>query len=179
MADELVEIYERENRKERPPRRSIRTPRKRANEVIRSIHLSPTSQHYYRSMPSDANTVDAQQVPAKGSNAPTEIPSSQAALPTSIPNEATDTIIDTAVFAGTTHATPIQIRDGTAPLSFVPIGGTFTKDATTPQTESISPSVANKDGEDHAPSPVALSPIPTQSERSTSLPPLPTPPRPQ
>jgi len=33
-ADELVEIYERENREERPPRRSIRTPRKRTNKVI-------------------------------------------------------------------------------------------------------------------------------------------------
>src|SRR5712671_5492080 len=178
-AKELIEIFERENREERPPRRSIRTPRKKANEVIRSIHLSPTRQHYHRSMPSNANTVDTQQVHADNGDAPTEIPSSQTTLPTSIPNETTNTIIDAAVFAGTTHAASVQVRDGTAPLSFVPIGGTFTKDATTPQTESINPSVANKDGKDHAPSPLTLSPIPTQSERSTSPSPLPPPPRPQ
>src|SRR5712675_2461589 len=130
-------------------------------------------------MPSDADTVDTQQVLADSSNAPAEIPSSQAALPTNIPNAATNTVIDTAVFAGTTHATPVQIRDGTAPLSFVPIGGTFTRDTTTPQTEPISPSVTNKDGENHAPSPLALSPIPAPSEKNASLPPLPTPPRPQ
>src|SRR5712671_6422651 len=130
-------------------------------------------------MPSNASTIDTQQVPANDSNAPTEIPSSQVALPTSVPDEATNTIIDTAVFAGTTHAAPVQVRDGTAPLSFVPIGGTFTKDAATPQTEPTKPSVTNKDGEDHAPSPLALSPIPAQSEKSTSPPPLPTPPRPQ
>jgi len=46
-AEELVTIYERENREERPPRRSIRTPRKKANEVIRSLCLSPTSHHYH------------------------------------------------------------------------------------------------------------------------------------
>src|SRR5712675_115081 len=130
-------------------------------------------------MPSDADTVDTQQVLADSSNAPAEIPSSQAALPTNIPNAATNTVIDTAVFAGTTHAAPVQIRDGTAPLSFVPIGGTFTRDTTTPQTEPISPSVTNEDGENHAPSPLALSPIPAQPEKSASPPPLPTPPRPQ
>src|SRR5712671_6097492 len=130
-------------------------------------------------MPSNASTIDTQQVPANDSNAPTEIPSSQVALPTSVPDEATNTAIDAAIFAGTTHAAPIQIRDGTAPLSFVPIGGTFTKDTATPQTEPTNPSVTNKDGENHAPSPLALSPIPAQSEKSTSPPPLPTPPRPQ
>src|SRR5712675_613949 len=130
-------------------------------------------------MPSDADTVDTQQVLADSSNAPAEIPSSQAALPTNIPNAATNTVIDTAVFAGTTHATPVQIRDGTAPLSFVPIGGTFTRDTATPQTEPISPSVTNEDGENHAPSPLALSPIPAQPEKSASPPPLPTPLRPQ
>src|SRR5712671_6952774 len=179
MADELVEIYERENREERPPRRSIRTPRKKANEVIRSIYLSSTNQHYHRSMPNNANTVDTQQVRASGNNAPAEIPSSQVALPTSVPNEATNAVIDTAVFAGTTNAAPVQIRDRTAPLSFVPIGGTFTKDTITPQTEPTAPSATNKDGENHASSPLALSPIPAQSEKSTSPPPLPTPPRPQ
>src|SRR5882757_9969027 len=130
-------------------------------------------------MPSNANTVDTQQVHANSGNAPTEISSSQTTLSTSIPNETANTVIDTAIFAGTTHAAPVQVRDGTAPLSFVPIGGTFTQDATTPQTKPTSPSVTNKDGEDHAPSPLTLSPIPTQSERSTSPTPLPTPPRPQ
>jgi len=178
-ADVLIEIYERENREERPPRRSIRTPRKRTNEIIRSIHFSPTSQHYHRSMSSDASTIDTQQVLADGSNTPAKIPSSQATLPTSIPNEATNTVLDATVFAGTTHAAPAQIRDRTTPLSFVPIGGTFTKDTATPQTEPTNPSVTNKDGENHAPSPLALSPIPAQSEKSASPPPLPTPPRPQ
>src|SRR5712672_3795660 len=178
-ADNLITIYERENREERPPRRSIRTPRKKANEVIRSLRLSPTYNDYYRPMSNNASAINAQQVPANNSNAPTEIPSSQTALPTGVPNEATHSVVDAAVFAGTTHAAPVQIRDGTTPLSFVPIGGTFTKDATTPQTEPISPSVTNKDGEDHAPSPLTLSPIPMQSERSTSPSPLPTPPRPQ
>src|SRR5712671_1436206 len=130
-------------------------------------------------MPSNANTVDTQQVHASGSNAPTEVSSPQTTFSTSIPDEATNAVIDAVVFAGTTHSAPVQARDGTAPLSFVPIGGTFTKDATTPQTESVSPSVTNKDGEDHAPSPLTHSPIPTQSERSTSPTPLPTPPRPQ
>src|SRR5712672_1848800 len=178
-ADELVEIFERENREERPPRRSIRTPRKRTNEIIRSIHLSPTSQHYHRSMSSNANTIDAQQVLTNSGNAPAKVPSPHATLPTDDPSEATIAVVDATVFAGATHTPPVQIRDGTAPLSLVPIGGAFTKDATTPQTEPISPSVTNKDGEDHAPSPLTLSPIPTQSERSTSPTPLPTPPRPQ
>src|SRR5712671_4923814 len=178
-ADELVEIYERENREERPPRRRIRTPRKKANEINRSIRLSPTNQYYPRSMQNHASTIDAQQVPTNNSNAPAEVPSPQAALPTSIPNEATNAVVDTAVFAGATHAASVQIRDGTAPLSFVPIGGTFTRDTATPQTKPTSPSVTNKDGENHAPSPLALSPIPAQSEKSASPPPLPTPPRPQ
>ena len=65
-ADELVAIYERENREERPPRRSIRTPRKKANEVIRSLRLSPTSNNYYRLMSSNADTVTAKiEVPRK------------------------------------------------------------------------------------------------------------------
>src|SRR5712672_746794 len=178
-ADVLIEIYERENREECPPCRSIRTPRKRTNEVIRSIHLSPTSQHYHRSMPSNANTIDTQQVLANDSNAPAEIPSSQVSLPTSIPDEATNTVIDTAVFAGTTHAAPVQIRDGTAHLSFVPIGGPFTRDTTTPQTEPTNPSVTNKDRENHAPSPLTLSPNPSQSEKSASPSPIPIPLSPQ
>src|SRR5712672_1802693 len=178
-ADELVEIYERENREERPPCRSIRTPRKRANEIICSIHLSPTSQHYYRSMPNNANTIDTQQVLTNNGDAPAEISSPQATLLTSIPNEAADAAIDTAVFAGTTHSAPVQVRDGTTPLSFVPIGGTFTRNATTPQTEPTRPPIDDKDGEDHASSPLALSPIPAQSEKSASPPPIPTPPRPQ
>src|SRR5882672_4817683 len=111
-------------------------------------------------MPSNANTVNTQQVLTNSSDTPTEVSSSQATLPTSIPNEATNAVIDTTVFAGTTHAAPVQIRDGTAPLSFVPIGGMFTSDTTTPQTESASPAVTNQDGKNNASSPVALSSIP-------------------
>src|SRR5712672_1913343 len=61
-ADDLVTLYERENREEHPPHRSIRTPRKKTNEIIRSIHLSPSSNHYHRPMPSHADTIDTQQV---------------------------------------------------------------------------------------------------------------------
>src|SRR5882672_1133541 len=67
-ADELVEIYERENREERSPRRSIRTPRKRTNEIIRSIRLFPSSNDYYRLMSSDASTINTQQVSANSDN---------------------------------------------------------------------------------------------------------------
>src|SRR5712675_143141 len=105
-------------------------------------------------MSNNAGTIDTQQVPANNRNAPTEIPSPQTTLPTSVPNEAANSVVDTTVFAGTTHAAPVQVRDGTAPLSFVPIGGTFVKDATTPQTEPISSPTADKDGENHAPSPL-------------------------
>jgi len=55
----------------------------------------------------------------------------------------------------------------------------FTNTAAAPQTEPIGPSNADKDGEDNAPSPLALSPIPPRSEKSPSPPPLPTPSRPQ
>src|SRR5712671_5906576 len=76
-AEELVTIYERENREERPPRRSIRTPRKKANKVIRSLRLSPTSHNYHRLMSSNAHTVNPQQVPADGSNTAAKIQSPQ------------------------------------------------------------------------------------------------------
>jgi len=70
-------------------------------------------------MSNNAGAIDARQVPANNSNAPTEIPSSQTALPTGVPNEAAHSVVDAAVFAGTTHAAPVQIRDGTTPLSLV------------------------------------------------------------
>jgi len=93
-------------------------------------------------------------------------------------NTAAHAVIDAAIFAGTTNENPVQVRDGTAPLSFVPIGGAFTSD-TAAQTEPTSPSTIDKDGEDHAPSPLALSPILPQSEKSVSPPPILIPPRSQ
>src|SRR5712672_2442035 len=80
-AEELVMIYERENREERSPRRSIRTPRKKANEVIRSLRLSPTNNNYHRLMSNNADTVNPQQVPTDGSNTTTKIQSPQTTLP--------------------------------------------------------------------------------------------------
>src|SRR5712671_5528817 len=139
MADNLITIYERENREEHPPCRSIKTPRKKTNETIRSIRLSPSNHHYNRQMPRNASTIDTQQVHANSSDTATKIPSPQMALPPSTPTKTTDAIIDTAVFAGTTHTAPVQVRDGTTPLSFVPIGGAFTSDADTPQAKPVTP----------------------------------------
>src|SRR5882757_9250918 len=104
-------------------------------------------------MSNNADTLDTQQVHTDGSNTSAKIQSPQTALPTSSPNEATNTIGNAAVFAGSTHAAPIQVRNGTAPLSFVPIGGTFTNDDVAPQAKPTSPSAIDKDGENHAPSP--------------------------
>src|SRR5712671_6280532 len=98
-ADELVEIYERENREERPPRRSIRTLRKKANKVIRSLHLSPTSHDYYQPMSNNADTVNKQQVSADNSNPTTKVQSPQAAFPPITPVKDSPTVIDTAVFS--------------------------------------------------------------------------------
>src|SRR5712671_5234839 len=112
-ADELVAIYERENREERPPRRSIRTPRKKANKVIRSLRLSPTSNNYYRLMSSNADTVNTQQVSTGNDNTTTKIQSSQATFPPVTPIKDSPAVIDTAIFAGTSNTGPIQVRDGT------------------------------------------------------------------
>src|SRR5712672_1387719 len=180
-AEELVAIYERENREERPPRRSIRTPRKKANEVIRSLRLSPTSNNYYRLMSSNADTVDAQQMPANSNNATPKIQSSQATFPPVTPVKDSPAVIDTAIFAGTNSTSPIQARDGTPRLNFVPIGGTFIDDDTIAslQSQPATYLAAIKDREDNAPSPLTLSPIPPRSEKSASPSPLPIPPRPQ
>src|SRR5882757_7480227 len=101
-------------------------------------------------MSNNADALDTQQMHADSSNTSAQIQSSQTALPTSPPNEATDAIVDVAVFAGTTHAAPIQVRDRTAPISFVPIRGTFTNNADAPQAKPTSPSIIDKDGENHA-----------------------------
>src|SRR5712672_634197 len=123
--EELVTIYERENREERPPRRSIRTPRKKANEVIRSLCLSPTTHNYYQLMSSNAGTINTQQVPTDGDNTTTKIQSPKTTFPPVTPVKDSPAVIDTAIFAGTSNTGPIQVRDGTPRLAFVPIGGTF------------------------------------------------------
>jgi len=130
-------------------------------------------------MPQDANALDTKQMCADGSNAPTKIQSPQTTLHTDLPNETTDAIIDAAVFAGTTHAAPVQAGDGTTPLSFVPIGGTFIDSAVAPQTKPASLSVTNEDGKNHAPLPLTLSLVLPRSEKSASPSPIPIPLRPQ
>jgi len=179
-ADDLVTIYERENREERPPRRSIRTPRKKTNETICSLRISSANNHYHQHMTSNAGTIDTQQVHADSSHSTTKIQTSQTTLPPIVPAKSTLAAVDVAVFAGTNDANPVQARDRTPALSFVPIGGTFTyTNNTTPQTEPMDHPANNEDREDHAPSPLTLSPTSPQPEKSTSLSPIPIPPRPQ
>src|SRR5712672_2152767 len=116
-------------------------------------------------MSSNANTVNTQQVSTGNDNTTTQIQSSQATFPPITP-----VIIDTAVFAGTNSTGPIQDRDGTPRLSFVPVGGTFI-DADTIASLQSQPATylaAIKDGEDNAPSPLTLSPVPPRSEKSAS-----------
>src|SRR5712672_736448 len=180
-AEELVMIYERENREERPPHRSIRTPRRKANEVIRSLHLSPTYNDYYRFMSSNANTVNTQQVSTGDDNTTTQLQGPQATFPPITPVKDSSAVIDTAIFAGTSSTNPVKVRDGTPRLSFVPIRGSFI-DADTAASLQSQPAAyltAIKDREDNALSPLTLSPIPPRSEKSTSPSPLPIPPRPQ
>src|SRR5712672_2886067 len=180
-AEELVTIYERENREERPPRRSIRTPRKKANKVICSLCLSPSNHNYYRSMSNNADTVNTQQVSTANSDPAAKVQSPQVAFPPITPIKDSPTVIDTAVFAGTSSTGPVQVRDGTPHLSFVPVGGAFidTNTIASLQSQPVAYLAAIKDGEDNAPSPLTLSPIPPRSEKSASPVPLPIPLRPQ
>src|SRR5712675_2885899 len=82
----------------------------------------------------------------------------------------TPAVIDTAVFAGMSSTGPVQVRDGTPRLSFVPVGGAFI-DADTAASLQSQPATylaAVQDGEDNAPSPLTLSPVPPHSEKSSS-----------
>src|SRR5882672_7546726 len=127
-------------------------------------------------MSQNANPINPQ-MPPDNSTSATQIPSPQETLPPCSPVQATPTIVDAAVFAGTRTTGPVQVRDGTPHLSFVPIGGTFSDATTAPQTKPIGH--ANKDGENNAPSPLALSPNPPRTEENSSPPPIPIPPRSQ
>jgi len=181
-AEELVTIYKRENREECPPQRSIRTPRKKANEVICSLRLSPISQHYYRPMSSNANTVQQQQMqPINNGNPAAKVQSPQVAFPPVTPIKDSPTVVDATVFTGTSSTGPIQVRDGTPRLSFVPIGGAFidTNTITSLQGQPVAYLTAIKDGEDNAPLPLTLSPVPLCSEKSALPSPLSIPLRPQ
>jgi len=103
------------------------------------------------------------------------------AFPPVTPVKDSPTVINTAVFAGMSSMGPVQVRDGTPCLSFVPVGGTFI-DADTIASLQSQPAAylaTIKDREDNAPSPLTLSPIPPCSEKSASPTPLPIPPRPQ
>src|SRR5712675_1680152 len=90
-------------------------------------------------------------------------------------------VLNTVVFAGTSSTGPVQAGDGTPRLSFVPIGGAFIDADTIAslQSQPVAYLAAIKDGENNAPSPLTLSPVPPRSEKSASPIPLPIPPRPQ
>src|SRR5712675_106418 len=55
----------------------------------------------------------------------TKIQSPQMTFPPVTPVKDSPTVVDTAVFAGMSNTGPVQTRDGTPRLSFVPIGGMF------------------------------------------------------
>src|SRR5712675_1831176 len=132
-------------------------------------------------MSSNANTVNTQQVSTGNNNTTTKIQSSQATFPPVTPVKDSPAVIDAAIFAGTSSTGPIQVRDGTPRLAFVPLRGAFI-DADTIASLQSQPTTylaAIKDGENNAPSPLTLSPVPPRSEKSTSPVPLPIPPRPQ
>jgi len=131
-------------------------------------------------MSNNASTIDTQQVHASTGSTTAKVSSPQATLPPLTSVKDTPAIVDATVFAGTASMNPIQTGDGTSHLSFVPIGGTFV-DATntTPDpTKSASPDATDKDGEDNALSPLTLPLVPL-TEKSTSPPPIPIPPRSQ
>src|SRR5712672_2429851 len=132
-------------------------------------------------MSSNANTVNPQQVPTDGNNTAAKIQSPKTTFPPVTPIKDSPAVIDTAVFAGTSSTGPVQVRDGTPRLSFVPVGGAFIDDDTIAslQSQPTTYLAAIKDREDNAPSPLTLSPVPPRSEKSTSPVPLPIPPRPQ
>jgi len=134
-------------------------------------------------MSPNANTTDKQQMSTHNShaNSTTEIPSTEVTLSTVAPSKDDPIVLDATVFAGTNTMGPVQTRDGTPHLSFVPIGGTFVTDNKDdpPPTQPKEHPTTNKEGGDNAPTPLSLSPIPPHSEKSTSPTPLPIPPRPQ
>src|SRR5712671_3528469 len=132
-------------------------------------------------MSNNADTINTQQVSNDNNNPTAEVQSPQVTFPPVTPIKDSPTVIDTAIFAGTSSTGPIQVRDGTPHLSFVPIGGaSFDADtATLLQGQLAAYLTAIKDREDNALSPLTLSPIPPRSEKSTSPVPLPIPPRPQ
>src|SRR5712671_1748370 len=132
-------------------------------------------------MSNNADTLKTQQVSTNNSNPTAKVQSPQMAFPPVTPVKDSPTVINTAVFAGMSSMGPVQVRDGTPCLSFVPVGGTFI-DADTIASLQSQPAAylaTIKDGENNAPSPLTLSPIPPCSEKSASPIPLPIPPRPQ
>jgi len=131
-------------------------------------------------MSSNADTINTQQVSTDNSNTTTKVQSPQAVFPPVTPIKDSPVVIDTAVFTGTSSTGPIQVRDGTPRLSFVPVGGAFidADTITSLQSQPAAYLAAIKDGEDNAPLPLTLSLIPPCSEKSTSPIPLPIPPRP-
>jgi len=133
-------------------------------------------------MSDNANTIEQQQVqPIDNVNTAAKVQSPQVAFPPVTPIKDSPVVIDTTVFAGTSSMGPIQVRDRTPCLSFVPIGGTFINadTITSLQSQPVAYLAAIKDGENNAPLPLTLSPIPPCSEKSASPIPLPIPLRPQ
>jgi len=132
-------------------------------------------------MSNNAGTINTQQVPTDNNNPAAKIQSPQMTLSPITPVKDSPTVIDTAIFAGTSSTGPVQVRDGTPRLSFVPIGGAFidADTITSLQGQPAAYLTTIKDREDNAPSPLTLSPIPLCSEKSASPVLLPIPPRPQ
>jgi len=132
-------------------------------------------------MSNNASTINTQQVSTDNSNSATKVQSPQVAFPPITPFKDSPAVVDTAVFTGMSSTGPIQVRDGTPHLSFVPIRGAFI-DADTIASLQSQPAAylaAIKDGKDNALSPLSLSPVPPHSEKSASPSLLPIPPRPQ
>jgi len=123
MADDLITIYERDTqRRSRPASKEYKElrGRRQRNHPLHSPY-PPTDNHYYRSMSNNASTLDTQQMHTDGSNTSTKIQSPQTTLSTSLPNEATDTIVDChTVFTARPTQPPFRSETETAPLLFCP-----------------------------------------------------------
>src|SRR5712675_2976256 len=132
-------------------------------------------------MSNNAGTINTQQVSTDNSNPAAKVQSPQMAFPPVTSVKDSPAIIDTAVFAGMSSMGPVQVRDGTSCLSFVPVGGAFIDPDTIAslQSQPAAYLAAIQDGENNAPSPLTLSLIPPRSEKSASPVPLPIPLRPQ
>jgi len=176
-ASELIDHYEYAEWEKRQPRRSIRTPRKKSKENIRSLQITPTTSHNYsQHMSNNASASNNRQVLT---NYEQTTPTTPKISTTQTTLQPAATILDATIFARQNVQSSVQIRDGTPCLSLVPIGGAFIDitTATALQSQPAEYLAAIKNGEDNALSPLTLSPIPARSEETASPALLPIPPR--